>query len=218
MAPGAAIWLRQIPAVELLRQAWIQNFCLIDDAPTTGTEAPLRVRWRTDQEGFPPSLLMVASPYDPEVHYAKKQSTIWIGDKVHLTETCDEGGPHLITHVETTPAPVVDRDALEGIHETLEAKGLLPDTHLVDAGYVAADQLVASRKRGVTLLGPALRITSGRLNWAKASPCRTSSSTGIGRSQLVQPGTRAGAGFRIPGRGGLPSRFAFRRHTVEPVP
>ncbi len=113
------------------------------------------MRWRTDQEGIPPSLLMVASPYDPEVHYAKKQSTIWIGYKVHLTETCDEGEPHLITHVETTPAPVVDRDALEDIHEALEAKGLLPDTHLVDAGYVAADQLVASRKKGVTLLGPA---------------------------------------------------------------
>jgi transposase len=161
MAPGAPIWLRQIPAVELLRQVWLQNFCLIDDAPTAGPEAGAPgeatrlVRWRTDQEGFPPSLLMVASPYDPEVHYAKKHSTIWIGYKVHLTETCDEGGPHLITHVETTPAPIVDRDALEDIHAALEAKGLLPDIHLADAGYVAADQLVASRKKGVMLLGPA---------------------------------------------------------------
>ncbi|EIM24331.1 IS5/IS1182 family transposase (plasmid) [Microvirga lotononidis] len=155
MAPGAPIWLRQIPAVELLRQAWLQNFSIIGDDPAAGPEATPLVRWRTDQEGFPPSLLMVASPYDPQVHYAKKQSTIWIGYKVHLTETCDEGGPHLITHVETTPAPVVDRDALEDIHEALEAKGLLPDTHLVDAGYVAADQLVASRRKGVTLLGPA---------------------------------------------------------------
>jgi transposase len=156
MAPGAPIWLRQIPAVELLRQAWLQNFSIIGDAPAAaGPEATPLVRWRTDQEGFPPSLLMVASPYDPQVHYAKKQSTIWIGYKVHLTETCDEGGPHLITHVETTPAPVVDRDALEDIHEALETKGLLPDTHLVDAGYVAADQLVASRRKGVTLLGPA---------------------------------------------------------------
>ena len=42
MAPGAPIWLRQIPAVELLRQVWVQNFCLIDDAPEpAGTEAPL---------------------------------------------------------------------------------------------------------------------------------------------------------------------------------
>jgi transposase len=147
-APDAPAWLREIRAVELLRQVWVQNFCLTSEAP------PL-VRWRTDQEGFPPSLLMVASPYDPEVHYAKKQSTIWIGYKVHLTETCDEAEPHLITHVETTPAPVVDRDALEDIHAALEAKGLLPETHLADAGYVAADQLVASRKKGVTLLGPA---------------------------------------------------------------
>lgn len=89
------------------------------------------------------------------MHYAKKQSTIWIGFKVHLTETCDDSGLHLITHVETTPAPVVDRDALEDIHEALEAERLLPDTYLADAGYVAADRLVASRNKSVTLLGPA---------------------------------------------------------------
>ncbi|WP_262032552.1 IS1182 family transposase [Microvirga sp. Mcv34] len=156
MAPDAPIWLRQIPAVELLRQAWLQNFSIIDDAPAVGPEVAPLVRWRTDHEGFPPSLLMAGSPYDPEVHYAKKGTTTWIGYKVHLTEACDEGGPHLIMHVETTPAPVVDRHALNTIYEGLKAKGLLPDTHLVDAGYVAADQLVASRRNyGVTLLGPA---------------------------------------------------------------
>jgi IS5 family transposase len=184
MAPGAPIWLRQIPAVELLRQAWVQNFCLIDDAPATGTEAPLRVRWRTDQEGFPPSLLMVASPYDPGVHYARKQSTISIGYKVHLTETCDDGGPHLIAHVETTPAPVVDRDSLEDIHAALEAKGLLADAHLADAGYVAADQLVASQKKGVTLLGRLPRIISGRPVQEKASRAGLPPRLGPGSSDL----------------------------------
>src|SRR5215203_841021 len=118
MAPGAPAWLREIPAIELLRQVWIQNFCLIDDAPPAGPEtgapgeAARLVQWRTNQEGLAPSLLMAASPYDPEVHYAKKRSTTWIGYKVHLTEACDDGRPHLITHVETTLAPVVDRDAL----------------------------------------------------------------------------------------------------------
>jgi hypothetical protein len=155
MAPDLPIWLRQIPAVELLRQAWLQNFSIMGDAPAAGSKATPLVRWRTDQEGFLPSRLMVASPYDPRVHYAKKQSTTWIGYKVHLTETCDEGGSHLIPHVETTPAPVVDREVLEDIHGFLDTKDLLPDTHLVDAGYVAADQLVADRKKGVTLLGPA---------------------------------------------------------------
>jgi hypothetical protein len=152
---------------------------------------------------------MVASPYDPEVHYAKKRSTIWIGYKVHLTETCDEGGPHLITHVETTPAPVVDRDALEQIHEGLDAKGLLPDTHLVDAGYVAADQLLASQNKGVTLLGPAPKdyqwqAQSGEgftvqdfiLDWDR---------------EPVRPGTRAGVGAPTTTRGEPRSRFASRQ-------
>jgi transposase len=218
MAPGAPIWLRQIPAVELLRQAWLQNFSIMGDAPTTGPKAPPLVRWRTDQEGFPPSLLMVASPYDPEVHYAKKQSTIWIGYKVHLTETCDEGGPHLISHVETTPAPVVDRDALADIHAALETKGLLPDTHLVDAGYVAADQLVASRKKGVTLLGPAPKdyqwqARSGEgfsvqdflLDWDREVP-------------PARPGIRARAGVLTTIRGEPRSKFASRRHIVALVP
>jgi hypothetical protein len=163
---------------------------------------------------------MVASPYDPQVHCAKKQSTIWIGDKIHLSETCGEGEPHLMTHVETTPAPIVDRDAPDDIHEALEAIGLLPDTHLVDARYVWADQLVARRKKGVRLLGPAPKdypwqAQSGEgftvqdvlLDWA----------TGIRRSQPARQGTRARVGSPIATRDGQPSRFASRQQIVDPV-
>ena len=75
---------------------------------------------------------------------------------MHLTETCDAEQPHLIAHVETTPAPVVDRDALQPIHMSLAAKDLLPGKHVADAGYVDADQPVAStRDHGVELIGPA---------------------------------------------------------------
>jgi hypothetical protein len=113
------------------------------------------VSWRTTVEGFPPSLAMVASPHDPDVHYAKKRTTHWIGYKVHLTETCEDDLPHLITHVETTSAPIVDRSVLGRVHQALATKDLLPDVHLVDAGYVDADQLVASaREYGVALVGP----------------------------------------------------------------
>jgi hypothetical protein len=94
----------------------MQNF-----SPTS--QALPSVRWRADQIGFPPSLLMIASPYDPQVHYARKPSTISIGYKVHLTEMCDESGSLLITHVETTPVPIVDRDVLKAIYEALKAKG-----------------------------------------------------------------------------------------------
>ncbi len=99
--------------------------------------------------------MLIASPYDPDVHYGKKRTTAWIGYKVHPTETCDDDAPHLITHVETTPAPVVDREALAGVHGALAARGLLHGTHLVDAGYIGADALVASRRdHAVTLFGP----------------------------------------------------------------
>jgi transposase len=154
-SPHAPAWLREVPAVEVLRCVWVQNFCLISaDAGAAGRDEAL-VRWRTTAEGFPPSLLMVASPYDPDVHYAKKRATTWIGYKVHLTEACDDGRPRLITHVETTAAPVVDRAVLARVHAALAVKGLLPGTHLIDAGYIDADQLVASsRDHGVALTGP----------------------------------------------------------------
>jgi hypothetical protein len=42
------------------------------------------------------------------------------------------------------------------IHSSLAARDLLPAVHLVDAGYIDADHLVAARDiHGVELLGPA---------------------------------------------------------------
>ena len=159
MAPDAPSWLREVPAVEVLRRAWVQTFTLDEGDGTASRAERSVVRWRTQAEGFPPSLLMVASPYDPDVHDAKKRATTaWIGYKVHLTETCDDERPPLVTHVATTPAPIVDRAALGSVHAALAEKGLLPSRHLVDAGYLDADQLVSSaRDHGVTLVGPAPR-------------------------------------------------------------
>jgi len=111
--------------------------------------------WRTDKEGIPPSVLLISSPYDVEAHYAKKHTTSWVGYKVHVTETCDDQAPHLITHVETTAGPVADGEATPRIHQALERKGLLPHLHIVDTGYLDAELLVTSqRDDGVDLLGP----------------------------------------------------------------
>ena len=53
---------------------------------------------------------------------------------------------------------MVDRDVLEHVHAVLATRALLPGTHLVDSGYVGAEQLVASRRdHGVTLCGPPLK-------------------------------------------------------------
>jgi transposase len=113
-ASEAPLWLREVPAVETLRRVWVQQYIYVE-----GT-----IRWR-DADSTPPSARMISSPYDSEAHYARKRSTSWIGYKAHLTETCDEERPNLITHVETTAAPTGDSDAVEPIHEALKKKELV---------------------------------------------------------------------------------------------
>lgn len=62
MISDAPSWLREVPAVEVLRRVWAQNFSLAEeDGPPPGGSRSW-VRWRTEAEGFPPSLLMLASP------------------------------------------------------------------------------------------------------------------------------------------------------------
>ncbi|BCL77708.1 hypothetical protein ccbrp13_01730 [Ktedonobacteria bacterium brp13] len=80
-------------------------------------------------------------------------SVIWLCCKNY-----DEGAPQLITHVETTQAPITDEHSLPAIHASLAERKLLPGHHLVDAGYVTIDNLVQSRiDSGVDLLGPTLK-------------------------------------------------------------
>ena len=145
-AESAPEWLRKIPAVEALRRIWVQHYYQAESA----------LKWRTAEEGWPPASLLINSPYDVQTRYANKRSTAWIGYKVHLTETCETNEPHLITHVETTPATTVDSEAVNPIHQGLKEKNLLPSTHLVDAGYVDSEHLVRSQQEyGVDLFGPA---------------------------------------------------------------
>src|SRR4051794_6426155 len=142
---AAPPWLRGVPALRSLRAIWIQNYL--------PTEAG--VRWRTDQEGLPPAARFISSPYDPDAHYAKKHTTSWVGYKVHLTETCEDDTPNLITNVETTPGPVADGAVTTSIHQDLADRDLLPGLHVVDTGYLDAELLVTTPAQfGVDLLGP----------------------------------------------------------------
>ena len=145
--PSAPAWLRELPAVQTLRRAWVNQFCVRDD----------RVTWR-DRAELPPAGLRFDSPYDPDARYGNKRSTIWSGYKAHLTETCDADCPHFVVHVETTPAPVSDVAMTAPVHEALRAKDLLPGTHL---GYVDADLLIdAQAEHGIELVGPVRPDTS----------------------------------------------------------
>jgi transposase len=139
---GEQPWLAQIPAVQVLRQVWVEQFVETDG----------RLRWRTVQE-MPAPATMISSPYDPEARYSAKRETSWVGYKVHLTETCDPETPHLITNVE--PASTPDDNMIAVVHQSLKERDLLSAEHLVDKGYTDSRVLVDSpREHGVTIVGP----------------------------------------------------------------
>ena len=75
-------WLQQVPAVQVLRQVWVEQY--VSEAGA--------LRWREVKE-IPTPAEMISSPYHPEARYTSKRSVDWVGYKVHLTETCDPEGP-----------------------------------------------------------------------------------------------------------------------------
>jgi transposase len=66
--PDAPPWLREVPAVAILRRVWIQNY------RWDGT----RLQWR-EANNIPPAARFISSPNDPDTHYARKHSTPWVG-------------------------------------------------------------------------------------------------------------------------------------------
>jgi transposase len=139
------------PALTTLRRVWVQQY--YTDSRQT--------QWRSEKEhGLPLSAVRVISPHDVEARYSTKREMSWEGYKAHLTESCDEDLPHLITQVETTPATTPDHAALPAIQQDLAAHDLLPDEQIVDAGYVEAGTLVESERRGIKLCGPTRSDTS----------------------------------------------------------
>ena len=141
--------LRSLPKVAILRQVWARHFVREDGAPPGGS---VRLRAKEDP---PPEAEPVESPYDTEARFRTRSGTSWTGYVVHLSESCEDDGAHLITHAMTTVATVHEARCTAMIHQALLAKGLVPAEHLVDAAYVDAELLVGSREElGIELLGP----------------------------------------------------------------
>jgi transposase len=134
---------------EALRQVLAQNYYW---------DASGQLRWRDDEggSGLPPSAARIVSPYDPAARYSRRgQVTRWTGYLAHVTETCADDAPNVITDVATMPATSDDRQALAGIHARLERRGLLPAAHLTDGGYTSLVHMErAGREHQVTLTGP----------------------------------------------------------------
>jgi transposase len=137
-------WLREVPAVQTLRQVWAEQY----------TDPPGPLRWR-ELKDRAPSAELIASPYDPQARYSTKSGLAWVGYKVHITETCDDRQPNFITQVITTPATTPDCVMGPAIQRDLANRDLLPGTHLLDGGYVDAELLVtAHTQHQIDVVGP----------------------------------------------------------------
>ena len=97
--PAAPAGLKDLPAAQLLRQIWAQQY-EVDESVT-----PRQVRWRGNGH-LPSASELILSPYEPEARYCGRGERKWEGYRVHLTETCDDGTDlHVITQVETRLPP-----------------------------------------------------------------------------------------------------------------
>ena len=143
--PDAPVGLAALPVVQTLRIVWERHYERTAEGKATWRAGPDLSRAAT----------AIESPYDTQARHSTKRDTVWTGYKVHVSETCDPDAARLITHVHTTVATTQDVSSTDDIHQGLKDKGLLPGTHLVDAGYVDGELLVQSQERyGVELLGP----------------------------------------------------------------
>ncbi|QLG13019.1 IS1182 family transposase (plasmid) [Deinococcus sp. D7000] len=154
---------QHLSEVLTLERCWQRQF--------TGLNSVIRFRLRSelvkDRE------MQVESPYDPEARYSTKRGREWHGYKVHVSETCDDGLPHLITQVTTTTAEVQDAPLGQQIQTDLFRRDLQPTEHWVDAGYNAAELIVrAKEQHGTEIIGPVRPNTSQAYRTAGAFTLR----------------------------------------------
>jgi len=90
-APSAPPWLRELPAVDVLRRVLLQNYTRTITAG--GREVIKRREKEPEGDGLPPGHARIASPYDTDARWGVKREEFWLGYKLHVTETCDDPPP-----------------------------------------------------------------------------------------------------------------------------
>ena len=199
-APGRLRMLRQ---VEILRRVWVHQYYWDREG---------QLRWR-EGTALPPASLRFDSPYDTDAHYCVKRDVQWSGYRVHVTESCDQDLPHLVTHVATTIAPVQDGQLTEKIHDDLATRRLAPAEHVVDTAYLSPAQIErAQRVHGITLLGPVLADNSRQAK-ADSGFDKTAFAIDWGNEQAICPRGATSVswtGLHISGHTYLQARFAER--------
>ena len=88
---AAPAWLRELPAVDVLRRVLLQNYTRT--ITKDGREVIRRREKEPEDDGLPPGHARNASPYDLDARWGVKREEFWLGYKLHITETCDDAPP-----------------------------------------------------------------------------------------------------------------------------
>ena len=139
---SAPAGLKDLPAVQILKTVWAQQF-----REETGQVVYQDLK---KYDGH----AQIQTPHDPEARYSKKRHAEWVGDKVQVTETEDEGYPHIITDIVGTGSNQTDYEELPAIQERLAQRKCKPRQQYVDAGYMSGPNLAHSQKLQIDLIGP----------------------------------------------------------------
>jgi len=235
---SAPAWARQLPAVQVLRTVLVQGFHL--DIGAGGREV-IRRREPGLESGVPPAHLKVCSPYDPDARWgAKDPDLLWLGYKLHVTETCDDPPacgcppdpaaarprrcahdtlPNLITGVATTDATVHDSRMTIPVTAALAARGLPPARHYLDSGYASPGHLVtAARDHQVTLVTPLLGNYSRQAREAKGYSRQDFTIDFDARTATCPQGRTTSAWAPVSDRGRPAIHIAFPRATCQACP
>lgn len=137
--------LLKLAQVAILERVWQRHYTRHEDG-----EVHLRPTAELER-----AATAIESPYETEARFSTKRDLSWTGYKVHVSETCDEQLPRLITNVLTTVATTQDVSCTDDIQKALQKSNLLPARHLVDTGYIDAQLVIeSSSKYGIELFGP----------------------------------------------------------------
>lgn len=152
--------LKSHSSVQTLKTVWQQQIIFEN-------ENRLRGRLRKFDEHKVTAADMLISPHDIDARLGSKREIKHKGYKAHLTETLDEGAPHLITNVETTVATTTDIEMRPLIEEALIRKNLAPKDHLVDSGYTDVETISKARGNGIDVIGPIRQTTHWQVKAGK---------------------------------------------------
>ena len=143
---------RQVRGKEVLAQMLTENFTFPPD------EVP-RPLAPDERPGDP-----IVTPHEPDARVGKHGDKLWIGDKVHVTETADEDRANFIVDVMSTDPRVDDSTVLEQLAQRLRLRLPGADQLLADSGYASATNTLRAAAAGIDLVAPARANTSrGRL-------------------------------------------------------